>query len=407
VVARCAALAAIKSAGTGLQECNDFRTLLPTSLVNSELKIFHSAGWDDLQKKVNKSRPSDELEIIKTLISELNECYSLDLGPGAVPIARDAEAEALPAVVIAVVGASNAARLVAVLEDAGLCAHHITVPSWRPNTAVIAEALADLSKVQFQDPDSSMIVLYNLDNAAYYALTIDGSLIPSKRLDGHYHLDGDLVVAPKEQFQHTLKVCLPLINFRPDIKKVVLSPMPRYWVGKCCDDTAHIPNFHNLDYEKILFDDLSDLRRATKDFLFMQRVKNLAVVNPFLTFGNISGRHITPEAINAVHPIWGDDPVHPSYECVDRLATFLSNMMIPAKQEDQSAASTTTERSGQPFKRLKSATEPPSSFVTPRTPGGNSRSRPWFFRGSGGRGGHGGHRGRGGRRGYGARGLRG
>jgi hypothetical protein len=45
--------------------------------------------------------------------------------------------------------------------------------------------------------------LYNLNNAAYYALTIDGSLIPSRRLGGHYQLDGSLVIAPKDQFQFT------------------------------------------------------------------------------------------------------------------------------------------------------------------------------------------------------------
>jgi hypothetical protein len=151
------------------------------------------------------------------------------------------------------------------LEETGINVHHVEVPSWRPKPAVISEAINALDNISFQDPNLSLIVIHNLDNAAYYAMTEEGDLIPSRRLEGHYHLDGSLVIAPKEQFRFTLKTCLPLFNYKPEIRKIVLSPMPRYWVGKCWYDAEHIPNFNDLDYQKIMFEGLSNLRRAIKD----------------------------------------------------------------------------------------------------------------------------------------------
>jgi hypothetical protein len=126
---------------------------------------------------------------------------SLNLGPATIFGGAEASSVTSPVLTIAVVGASNAARLVAILDEAGVQAHHVEVPSWRQNPAVIEEAVTALNNITFQDPSLSMIVVFNLDNAAYYALTEEGDLIPSRRLDGHYHIDGSLVTAPKEQFK--------------------------------------------------------------------------------------------------------------------------------------------------------------------------------------------------------------
>jgi hypothetical protein len=46
------------------------------------------------------------------------------------------------------------------------------------------------------------------------------SLVSAQRHEGKYHINGALTLAPKEQFQFTLKTCLPLFKFRPDVKKL-------------------------------------------------------------------------------------------------------------------------------------------------------------------------------------------
>jgi hypothetical protein len=63
-----------------------------------------------------------------------------------------------------------------------------------------------LNKLVLDNPDD-LIVFCNLDCTAFYARDSQGTLIPSRRHEEHYHIDGELVVAPKELFIRTLRVC--------------------------------------------------------------------------------------------------------------------------------------------------------------------------------------------------------
>lgn len=52
------------------------------------------------------------------------------------------------------------------------------------------------------------VVMLMLDHAAYFARTEEGSLIPAHRGEHRsYHLDGELVIEPREMFSRTLKIC--------------------------------------------------------------------------------------------------------------------------------------------------------------------------------------------------------
>jgi hypothetical protein len=124
-----------------------------------------------------------------------------------------------------------------------------------------------------------------------------------------------------------------------------------------------------------MFEGLDNLRRCTKDFLFMQRVTNIKVSNPFLVFGASSGRSVCPLTISAVRDIWGDDPIHPDIDCLDKLADFITNEVISSDQSCTGAASecgsSTIINCQQPpqAKRIKWASEAPDNFVTPSRDG--------------------------------------
>jgi hypothetical protein len=292
----------------------------------------------------------------------------------------------------------NAARLVALLQESGASVQYINVPSWQSNATIIKEACEQLSKSSFQDPKSSVIVLYNLDSAAYRAASSEGDFLPARKFGGKYHIEGDLVVTPKELYQKVLKTCVPLLQLHPDVRKVVLSPSPWYWLNRCCDDQEHVTNFTHPEYEDDLFSGFSNLRRVTKDFLFMNHVSKLRVVNPFLVFGDSSGRNPSPDVINLVRNIWGPDPVHPSLDCMYKLASFVLGQAIG--EDDSSVASSsasTTSRTSNQGKRLRWATDTPSPVVSPHISGPRSRGRGprgWSSGPRGGRG-RGGYRGRG------------
>jgi hypothetical protein len=407
--ARHAALLALKNAGTGQQPIWEQRLRLPKSLQSFEKITWHSSGWADLPLTVAPLDAVAEKDILETLISELNNNYSLNLDRDIMLARNPAQAEVVAPTVptIVVIGHSNAARLAALLTEAGANVHHITVPSWQPNATSTATACEELRKIEFVDKSSSIIVFYNLDSSAYRAATLDGDnpqLVPARQLNGggSYHLEGELVITPKEIFQKILKVCLPLLQLHPDVQKLILSPSPRYWLTKCCEEPSHIPNFSQPEYEDEMFTGLANLRRVIKDFYFMQHITNLRVMNPFLVFADVSGRTIPQEAIDAVRDIWGPDPVHPSLDCMDKLATKV--MTIACGEENPTETASTASvapKTAPPCKRLKWASETPSPFVTPHTSRGRGHGlRGWGDPGGRGRGrgygftrGHRGHRG--------------
>jgi hypothetical protein len=174
-----------------------------------------------------------------------------------------------------------------------------------------------------QDSNPTLVIFYNLDSGAYYSVTKEGDMSPTTFMNNKFHLPGDLVLAPKELFTASLKICLPLFNCFPEAKKLVLSPSPRYWLQKCCAEDSHISNFSSTTYESTMFDGLAAMCHTIKDFLFMSGISNFKVTNHFLIFAGTSSRTADPSSIAAVRDIWGPDLVHASLDCMDKLAAFV------------------------------------------------------------------------------------
>jgi hypothetical protein len=88
------------------------------------------------------------------------------------------------------------------------------------------------------------------------------------------------VEAPKDFFAKTLKVCLPLLQLHTSVKKIILSPLPRYWLTTYCEDIKHVSNYLDTSYEDNLFGGLDELRRNIKDFVLTSHLKNCVVASP-------------------------------------------------------------------------------------------------------------------------------
>ena len=107
---------------------------------------------------------------------------------------------------ILLVGVSHTRHLAESLEGMGAAVSLLKITSCRPTTVAMDKAAAELSAAINGDEDT-IIVFQFLDKAAYYTRTEDGCLVPAQRnKDGTYHLVGDILVAPKELFLHSLKV---------------------------------------------------------------------------------------------------------------------------------------------------------------------------------------------------------
>jgi hypothetical protein len=63
-------------------------------------------------------------------------------------------------------------------------------------------------------------------------------------------------------FVKSIKTCIPFFNVSTNAKKLILSPFPRYLQKRCCEDTDHVSNLTDDDYEANLFSRLDGLRRV-------------------------------------------------------------------------------------------------------------------------------------------------
>ena len=337
---------------------------LPVSLAN--LKSSPRTSWvgTDSIATLEPLSAEDESTIITAFISSLvtrlalNLCQSpmLDRGPGL-------KSGAIPSPdQILLVGASHSRHMAQYFDMAGIPVTCVSIPGWRA-TAGKAEAMTKLVEdaVAGFSPDSAkntVAIFQLLDNTVYMTRTEDGGLMPCRKeaSSNKYHVDGEVMLAPKELLKDSINICTPIIRAVGDMAKIFLVPLPRYTRSGCCNDNEHATNSANPEYVKQLLLGLDSMRRQIKDMCFAANLRNLVVVN--------LGRSVESEA-----GYWGADPVHllaDGYGLItSRLIDEATNLLSSHKSHGKQNPSA-LERS-----RKRQASRPPDND--------NKKTRPHNF----------------------------
>ena len=225
---------------------------------------------------------SSEQEIINALLKELNArlalhldtVVSFDRNPAALAIKRDRNI---------VVGASNASRTADALADIGSSVVKLTVPGWRITRPKVAEMAAKLqAALAAEDPDC--VVVFEMFDANFFlARTEDGGMVPicKRGTNSEFHVDGDLVFAPKELQYSVFCDAKPLFEAASSWRKVIISPISRYLLQGCCTDPDHVGNRCDPDYKACLESAVVESRKLLKDFCFRQGIRIVRVVGPW------------------------------------------------------------------------------------------------------------------------------
>jgi hypothetical protein len=255
---------------------------------------------------------------------------SYDRGSVAEP--PDAE----PTVIL--VGNSNANYLATALAAAGYQAAVVEMRPWWPNSITVNETKLELEAKLASTRNIQAVIFWCLDHAAFYSIT-DDSILPAVRdTSGAYHIHGSLITAPTEMFSKSVKACSPLFGINTQAKKLVLSPLPRYWHSCCCAETDHVANLDEPEYENALFSGLDTLRCIIKDALFVSNVRDVTVLNTTRLCVTLDGaRNTSTDIREALAIMWGDDPVHSSCDCYQALAEHLQSTL---KQQQHGSTST-------------------------------------------------------------------
>jgi hypothetical protein len=360
-------LLCIKNSGSGkIIQVQRQLCQLPVSLTSFEKKTFVSDKWADIFESVLPLSSGSEQQIIDSLIAEINKNFSCNLAT-EIDFLRSVNNPPPGKSTVVVVGASHGRHLAQALETS-FDVRTVEMKGWRPNPATVTEAEEQLQAILTSTSNIAAVIYICLDAAAYYACFED-SVIPARQgNDGVYHIDGDLILAPTDMFVRAIKVCIPLFSCHshPNIKKIVLSPLPRYWTQRCCEDRDHVANLEEADYEQKMFAGLDNFRRTIKDVLFTSGVTNCAVYNSAQLCSGVPGARSTSSEIrDALTILWGDDPVHPSSVCYDALATGIGNILEPEVREAVPSSSSGNNTVERPAKRPKWLDQDAKNTVAP------------------------------------------
>ncbi len=121
------------------------------------------------------------------------------------------------------------------------------------------------------------------------------------------------MVADKAAVKDLVQQLAPLLKALGNSRKLILTPLARYWVAPCCGDPTHTVNYHTVGFLPRLGDAIASLRDSIRDALFVKKVPNFQVLCPNRMIG-VGQRRQEPsdeEAAKAA-ALWGSDPVHPT-----------------------------------------------------------------------------------------------
>ena len=146
--------------------------------------------------------------------------------------------------------------------------------SWRlteDNVLATAKSLAVAVK---KNLDAT--VIYQLfDSSVYFASSAPGELaLPKRGEDGNYHVASELTLADWSTFRKIFYVSIPLLRAAGKTRKIILSPLPRYIMGRCCKNTDHLKNFGTQEYPKLMGTVLAEMDDWIRDLAYSKRIQN-------------------------------------------------------------------------------------------------------------------------------------
>jgi hypothetical protein len=290
---------------------------LPASQHSSEKVTFLSVGFDNLKTAVDPLVEEDEKALISLMIDELNNLYPVNLCADII-CDRFMEDEVFSSDTVdrtdlVLIGASHLSNVVKHVRQEAWRVVDLTTPGFRINSESVAALTERVSGTEVNWEDA-VVVLQLFDNSVYLVGGEGGiKRLPTKDRSGKYHVDGTLTVADKPTVKELTSILAPLLKVLGGSKKLLLTPMARYWVAPCCAEPDHLTNYRSPGFLPRLGDSVAALRDHIRDAFFTRRIPNFRVLCPNRMFGMGLRRHeISDEEASRTAALWGPDPVHPT-----------------------------------------------------------------------------------------------
>jgi hypothetical protein len=221
--------------------------LLPSQL-GGEKMPFVVTGFDNLKTAIEPLSEEEEKVLVTLLIEELNSLYPVNLDTDIVCDRFTGnnvfEDKAMDRTDLVLVGVSHLSNIGKHLNPDLWKVTDLTTPRWRisdDNVASLVTALTETAGAV--DWASATVILQLFDNSVYMVNGPGGEkFLPRRDKKGIYHIEGSLAVADKAAIKDLVARLNPLLKELGECRKIVLTPLARYWVSPCCDDSSHHVN---------------------------------------------------------------------------------------------------------------------------------------------------------------------
>jgi hypothetical protein len=206
-----------------------------------------------------------------------------------------------------VLGGCQAAQLQAEMRREGMAADLIEVPGARITKKEVDLMLTRVVQ-ELREKKVSAIVFQFMDNTVFTAITEEGDKIQPVLRDNGLHWVGDLSICDKSVLAKILKMYKPLMEATAGYKTVMVGPMPRFVTGGCCTEPGHMPNRTQPGFLDNMVKELEEVHKQVRDFLFVENLRHVRVMNPWIGLRGVSPSNI-----------WGEDPVMVKTEMLPKL----------------------------------------------------------------------------------------
>jgi hypothetical protein len=250
---------------------------LPASLHSLAKVTIHCMGWSDLPAGLPVLSEEEELKFLSCLLAELNEKFALQLDTSpctdrSAYSAADSETES--DIVIALAGSSHSSRLAGPLTDTYLKVVDVSVPGFRISESSVAQMTEELtSAIADLDDSRTVILLQPFDNSIFYSCKVHGEkILTRKGKDGKFHVEGELKLISKEDMKEIFLLILPLIKAAKGKRIIIMGPLPRYLLARCCGNPGHLTNRNGDNYIDEMIQAIRDVYSWINNTIFMRRI---------------------------------------------------------------------------------------------------------------------------------------
>jgi lysophospholipase L1-like esterase len=272
--------------------------------------------------------PAEAVDLANTLADELNAKFMAGLGYILDQSGMDPEEEEeCDSFRLVFVGGSHASRIAAAADRLGLESVNLGVPGFRVSSDTVENQCSMLQDVLFESSSRTVIIYQLLDNNVFFKAREDGSCsLTSKNTDDNtYHINGRLEYVDHTAIKSLVNTITPLLRAGGECEKIILSPLPRYMMKRCCKDRNHLVNKREDSYASDMGEALADMRDSMKDLIFGKKIRNFKVLSTTMLFMDDVDK--APEKLKE---FWKDDPVHMTAEGYEELVTAVSKVISTA-----------------------------------------------------------------------------